>query len=292
MTPAEGSEATAVLTHTFTDLAEGNEAEAVLAHALTCLAQGRPDPITGSSTVSLSERCVEVPWVAGQLTDAKRLLDIGYSMAPPEWMGVLLATQDRGTHLTGIDIVDPQRVRTRYPAELVERVLATPIRVESILDAKPTDGTYDTITCVSTLEHIGFDIATPPETTDTAYVRATQAEDAVATRDPQTDRAFLDAVARLLCPGGSLLLSVPAGKGGAILHQDSLGLFTYQFEYGQADWEAITSDDRFQLTQEAFFRHDQECGWEQVGDFDQLTDQSSAMRPFATACAMARLTLR
>ncbi|MDP2013706.1 MAG: methyltransferase domain-containing protein [Actinomycetota bacterium] len=268
------------------------EAQAVLHQALECLIKGSANPIVGPHTATWSERCVEVPWVAGHLTDAQRLLDVGYAMAPPEWMGVLLATQDRGTALTGIDIVDPQRVRSRYPAELVDQVLTTPVRVESILDAQPIEGTYDTITCVSTLEHIGFDIATPPETTDTAYVRAERAEDAQATRDPQTDRNFLDAVARLLEPGGSLLLSVPAGRGGAILHQDSLGLFTYQFEYGPADWNAVTSDSRFDLVQEAFFRHDEAAGWQEVGSFDQMTGQSSAMRPFATACAMARMTLR
>ena len=272
--------------------AQGSEAQAVLAQALVCLADGRPEPITGASTASWSERCVEVPWVAGHLTNAKRLLDVGFSMAPPEWMGVLLAVQDRQTDLTGIDIVDPQRVRTRYPAEYVDQVLATPVRVESILDAEPTDGTFDTITCVSTLEHIGFDVATPPDTTDTAYVRAQRAEDAVATRDPQTDQAFLDAAARLLSAGGSLLLSVPAGKGEAILHQDSLGLFTYQFEYGPQDWAAVTSDERFELTGQSFFRHDQTHGWQEVSSFEQLTDQSSAMRSFATACALARLTLR
>lgn len=272
--------------------APGGEAQAVLERALRCLADGRPDPLTGAGTAAWSERCVEVPWVAGQLSESTRLLDVGYAMAPPEWMGVLLAAQGRGTALTGIDIVDPQRVRTRYPAELVDRVLATPVRVENVLDAQPVDGAYDTITCVSTLEHIGFDIATPPETTSTAYVRAERAEDAVATRDPQTDRSFLDAAARLLAPGGALLLSVPGGKGEAILHQDSLGLFTYQFEYGPAEWAAVTSDPRFALDQEAFFRHDEERGWGQVDTFDELTDQTSAMRPFATGCAMARLILR
>ncbi|MDO9484480.1 MAG: methyltransferase domain-containing protein [Actinomycetota bacterium] len=268
------------------------EAQAVLHQALECLIKGSPNPIVGPHTATWSERCVEVPWVAGHLTAAKRLLDVGYAMAPPEWMGVLLATQDRGTALTGIDIVDPQRVRTRYPAEMVDQVLATTVRVESILDAQPSSGTYDTITCVSTLEHIGFDIATPPETTDTVFVRAQRAEDASATRDPNTDRDFLDAVARLLSPGGSLLLSVPAGRGGAILHQDSLGLFTYQFEYGTAHWRAVTSDPRFELELETFFRHDETSGWEEVGTFDEMTGQSSAMRPFATACAMARMTLR
>ncbi|MDD2859135.1 MAG: hypothetical protein PHU75_10740 [Candidatus Nanopelagicales bacterium] len=271
---------------------EGAEAAAVLAHALACLSTGAPDPITGPDTAAWSERCVEVPWVAGHLADSVSILDVGWAMAPPEWLGVILATQERGARVTGIDIVDPQRVRTRYPAELVERVLATPTRVESILDAEPIEGPYDTITCVSTLEHIGFDIATPPETTDTAYVRAKRPEDAVAVRDATIDGRFLDAAARLLVPGGRLLLSVPAGVGGPILHQDSLGLFTYQYEYGPADWARVLADERFILADQACFRHDEVDGWTQVDSVEQLTDQSSAMRPYATACAMALMTLR
>ena len=245
----------------------------------------------GPETAEWSERCVEVPWVAAHLGGIQRLLDVGWAMSPPEWLGVLLAVEDRGTALTGIDIVDPQRVRGRYPAELLERVLAVPVRVGSVLDAEPVDGLFDAISCVSTLEHIGFDVATAPDVTDTAFVRAKTPEEAIAERDPATDRQFLDAAARLLEPGGSLLLSVPAGHGVPILHQDSLGLFTHQFEYDEASWGAITSDGRFTVRDEAFFRHDDEAGWQPVAEFAELTDQTSALRPFATGCAMVRMTL-
>ncbi len=267
------------------------EASAVLAQSLECLSTGSIAPLVGPHTAAWSERCVEVPWVAAQLGNVRRLLDVGWSMSPPEWLGVLLAVVDRGTSLTGIDIIDPSRVHTRYPAELADRVLATPVRVESILDAQPTDGLYDAVTCVSTLEHIGFDIAAPASDTSTAFVRAASADEAIAVRDPQTDRLFLDAVARLLNPGGSLLLSVPAGKGVPILHQDSLGLFTHQYEYDELAWRAITSDPRFSVQQEAFFTHEENLGWQEVSEFSALTHQTSAMRPFATGCAMAHLTL-
>ena len=267
------------------------EAQAVLERALTCLASRQADPLTGPTTTEWSERCVEVPWVAAQLGDAGRLLDVGWAMSPPEWLGVLLAAADRGADLTGIDIINPQRVSTRYPSDLVERVLATPVRVESILDADVVDGRFDTVTCVSTLEHIGFDVASPPEVTATAFIRGASPEEAVSVRDPQTDRRFLDAVARLLKPGGSLLLSVPAGRGVPILHQDSLGLFTYQFEYDEASWRAITGDARFTVRAEAYFRHDDASGWHKVLFFANLSDQSSALRPFATGCAIVHLVL-
>jgi len=213
-------------------------------------------------------------------------------MSPPEWLGVLLAAQDRGAELTGIDIIDPLRVRNRFPSEWLDRVLAVPVRVESILEAAPTSGVYHTITCVSTLEHIGFDIASPPEDTTTAFVRAPNPGEAISKRDLNTDHEFLNAAHRLLGPGGSLLITVPAGFGDPILHQDSLGLFTYQFEYDESSWNALTGDERFRVADEAYYRHEDVAGWFSVSRFDQLTDQTSALKPFATGCAMVHLIRR
>ena len=122
------------------------------------------------------------------------------------------------------------------------------------------------LACVSTLEHIGFDVASPPEVTETAFVRAKTPEEAVSVRDPETDRRFLDAAARLIEPGGSLLVSVPAGFGVPILHQDSLGLFTHQFEYDEPSWRALVSDERFTVVEEAYFRHDDVEGWQAVAE--------------------------
>ena len=89
--------------------------------------------------------------------------------------------------------------------------------------------------------------------------------------------------------GGSILLSVPAGTGGPILHQDSLGLFTHQFEYDPESWAAILRDPRFGIDDEYYFKHDAELGWLQASDCDELAEQTSVLKPFATGCAMARL---
>ena len=268
------------------------EAEAVLRVSLRNLESGGHDSLLGPLTAKWSERCVEVPWVAAYLHSPGRVLDVGWAMSPREWLGVLLAVIDRGSEVVGIDIVDPKRVRSRYPDAIVDRVLEVPVRIESILDAEPEDGLFDTITCVSTLEHIGFDVASPADVTDTAFIRSKTPEDAIRERDPQTDRQFMDAAARLLKPGGSLLVSVPAGQGVPILHQDSLGFFTHQFEYDEASWRHVTDDCRFEVRDQAFFRHDPNAGWQPVSRFADLTDQTSAMRPFATGCAMARLVRR
>lgn len=266
-----------------------SESVATLARALECLESGVSMPITGSETVDWSERCVEVPWAASLLSEPGRLLDVGWSMSPPEWLGVLLAAQRRGADLVGIDIIDPERVRSRYPADLVEQVFAVPVRVENVLEAQPDGELFDTMTCISTLEHIGFDVASAPEQRNSVFVRATTAESANTERDPETDQLFLGAAARFLKPGGSLLVSVPAGKGGPILHQDSLGFFTHQYEYDPVSWKALISDPRFALESAAYFRLDADSGWQRVDSCEDLEDQTSVLKPFATGCAMAHL---
>jgi len=113
----------------------------------------------------MSERCVEVPWAAALLKDTKSILDIGFSMSPPEWMGVLLRVRELNMNLVGIDIIDPVRVKSRYRADQVEAVLRVPVTVADFLTAQPGESRFETVACISTLEHIGFDKATDPTNT-------------------------------------------------------------------------------------------------------------------------------
>jgi 2-polyprenyl-3-methyl-5-hydroxy-6-metoxy-1,4-benzoquinol methylase len=262
---------------------------ATLNQALSCLKTGEPVPIVGSQTRNWSERCVEVPWAASFLGESKKLLDVGWSMSPPEWLGVLLAARAQGVELTGIDIIDPQRVKSRYPENLVDQVFEVPVRVENVLQAEPQGSFFDMITCISTLEHIGFDFASPPENNQSVFSRANSAADADSERDPDTDAQFLAATTRLLAPGGSLLISVPAGSGGPILHQDSLGYFTHQFEYDPKSWGALISDPRYRVESALYYRLDTNKGWHKVESCEELADQTSVLKPFATGCAMVHL---
>ena len=265
------------------------EHEAVFDRALTCLRDGVPDPLTGKRTVRWSERCVEVPWVSGHLSGSQSLLDIGWSMSPPEWLGILLAAQASGTALTGIDIIDPERVKSRYPEEIRDRVLQVPVRVEDFLTASTGGESFGVITCLSTLEHIGFDIASAPDNADSAFVRAKSPEEASPVRSGTVDQDFMAAAASFLRPGGRLLVTVPAGQGTPILHQDSLGLFTYQYEYDEASWRHLTEDPRFTVLDERYYRYSSDDGWNQVSSFAYLTGQTSALMPFATGCALVCL---
>jgi len=268
------------------------EHEAVYTQALKCLHGGVREPLHGNTTIGWSERCVEVPWVSGYLASSRYLLDIGWSMSPPEWLRVLLAAQAQGTSLTGIDIIDPHRVSSRYPPDIRDQVLSVPVRVEDFLTAQPTSELFDTITCLSTLEHIGFDIASSPENADSAFVRATSPEEAPSERSQSVDRKFMTAAAGFLKPGGRLLVTVPAGQGTPILHQDSLGLFTYQYEYDETSWGILTDDPRYSVLEEVFYRYSATDGWRQVSSFADLSDQTSALMPFATGCALVCLERR
>ena len=268
------------------------EHEAVHAQALSCLREGIREPLFGQTTIGWSERCVEVPWVSGHLASSRTLLDIGWSMSPPEWLRVLLAARDTGTSLTGIDIIDPRRVSSRYPPDIRDKVLSVPVRVEDFLTAQPNGESFDTITCLSTLEHIGFDVASAPEDTDSAFVRAKSPEQASSERSSTVDHEFMNAAAEFLQPGGRLLVTVPAGQGTPILHQDSLGLFTYQYEYDETSWRLLTEDPRFAILEEVFFRYSSVDGWHQVSWFSDLADQTSALMPFATGCALVCLERR
>lgn len=265
------------------------ENAATLNQALACLATGEAVPLVGPVTRNWSERCVEVPWAASFLGKSIRLLDVGWSMSPPEWLGVLLAARAKGVELVGIDIIDPARVRSRYRKDMVDQVFDVPVRVENILEAELEGAPFDVITCISTLEHIGFDFASPPEDSKSAFSRTAVASEALSERDPATDQLFLDSAARLLASGGSLLVSVPAGAGGPILHQDSLGLFTYQFEYDPESWAALISDPRFKVQSVLYFRLDLVQGWREVSSCEELAGQTSALKPFATGCAMVQL---
>ena len=255
------------------------------------LETGVPWPILGTSSLGMSERCVEIPWVSAHIGSPKKLLDVGWTMSPYEWISVLLAVEDQGCLVTGLDIVDPMRVRHRYSADQMERVMQVPMVIADFLADDIPDSDFDVITCVSTLEHFGFDEVEPTDTELTVFKRHESPDDVPMNRESDVDRRFLDLAFKRLVPGGVLLLTVPAGAGKPILHRDSLGLYTFQFEYGIGDWSALTSDPRFEVSDETFFRVS-DRGWVEAESIDEVTKVSSELMPFATGCAVVALKKR
>lgn len=242
--------------------------------------------------IGMSERCVETPWVASHVPAGSRLLDIGFTMASLDYLGLLLALRrDHGVEVEAIDIVKPYRVKRRYPGDWLDEVLSVPITIGDIRTVRIPESRYDVVTCISTIEHIGFDVATS-DNPNTAFERALAPDRVPMTRDPDTNRVVLDRFFSALKPGGAVLISVPMGRGGPTLLKDSLGYYCAQWEYDGASWNEIVSHPGFAAECQRFFGHDPDRGWQEVPGPDHLTRASSSMKPHAEGCALAALRKR
>lgn len=247
---------------------------------------GKPVPAFGPG---FSERCVETPWVAGFFRGGERLLDVGFTMSSLDYLGLLLELRrNRGVTIEAVDIVEPERVRRRYPAEWVDEVLAVPVTIGDLREQRLPEGRYDIATCISTIEHIGFDEATYQDP-NTAFKRSATPEGVKLARDPDVERAVLARFAAALRPGGIALVSVPMGRGGPALLRDSLGLYCAQWEYDRASWQRLVTAPGFEVVDERFARLEPDGTWKAVDGPQDLEQQSSELKPHAAGCALVAL---
>src|SRR5450759_3446274 len=101
-----------------------DEALQILKAAKRVLAGEPPPP----RPAGFSERIIETPWVASHIKGGERVLDIGFTISSLDYLGLLLELR-RAHRVTieAVDIVKPERVQRRYPANWLDEVLATPI---------------------------------------------------------------------------------------------------------------------------------------------------------------------
>jgi SAM-dependent methyltransferase len=244
---------------------------------------------TGRFGFGKSERCIEAPWAEAWLQDRRAILDVGFALSDLSWLRTLLGVRAAGAELTAVDIIAPERVANRYPDDLREAALATPVIHGDVRTAPVPPAAFDAVTCISTIEHIGFDAA--GSTADSAFARWRTLEETPDARDPQVTRDGLAAFARALKPGGVALISVPMGKGGAVPVRDSLGFYTRQLEYDAETWRDIAEAPGFRLLEQRFFTWigEGEGAWEEAAGPDGLAHQSAWLTPHATGVALAAL---
>jgi SAM-dependent methyltransferase len=134
-----------------------------------------------------SERTVEIPWALSRFRDhSERILEVGCSFAyeNPEYISGL---KGLGAELHGIDISSvsaPDFIK----------------RTADIRDSGYPDAFFDTVFCISTIEHVG-------RQQHPAYSPVGEIE-----RTPEPDREALLEMLRITRPGGSIIVTVPFGK--------------------------------------------------------------------------------
>jgi len=265
-----------------------DEATQILDAARRVLA-GEP---AGLAPAGLSERIIETPWVASHFKGGERVLDIGFTMSSLDYLGLLLELRrTRRVSIDAVDIVKPERVARRYPEEWLDEVLATPITIGDVRTLDLPRDAFDVVTCISTIEHIGFDEATYNDPA-TAFARSATPDGVKLHRDPHVNRDVLAKFRSVLRPGGLALISVPMGKGGPALLKDSLGLYCAQFEYEHASWREITGAEGFEIVEQRFARLDADGRWHDAAGPAELVERSSALQPHAAGCALAALRKR
>ncbi len=128
--------------------------------------------------VIVTDRSVENPWVIERMGHGGRMLDVG--CLGSEYLGEMAS---RAEEACGLDI------RPLAPVQVVQLVRG------DIANPPLEPGTFDVITSISTVEHIGCDFygQTPCESGDVMAMRQMR---------------------RLLRENGRLLISVPYGRGG------------------------------------------------------------------------------
>ncbi|HSV43478.1 MAG TPA: class I SAM-dependent methyltransferase [Candidatus Bathyarchaeia archaeon] len=131
--------------------------------------------------VVVNERIIEIPFTIKALTaihDGGKVLDLGCMESTlPLFMAGL------GFQVTGFDFREYPYVMPNF--EFVKG---------DILKLPFADDTYDAVTCVSTLEHIGIGFYDDPQ------------------NSAQPDFLAMTQIRRVLRPGGLLVLSVPFGQ--------------------------------------------------------------------------------
>lgn len=245
-------------------------------------------------TPGFSERIIEVPKAAAWLKkfaseDSCKIMDIGYTMSSLDWLGLLLKLNERDNcSISAKDIVRPERVKSRYPEEWLDAIFKVPVEIGDIREMSMQENHFNVVTCISTIEHIGFDEA-EEEDENTAFKRSEDETEVRLTRSNDVNANVLAQFSKALKPGGHAIITTPMGKGGPALLKDSLGLFTRQWEYEADSWNDLVSQPGFEVIEQSFYSLGENGVWQQVNSPVDLIEKSSELQPHAHGCAFAVL---
>jgi Methylase involved in ubiquinone/menaquinone biosynthesis len=136
---------------------------------------------------SLDERIIEIPWVVANLPSAGPVLDAGSALNHPI---ILERVMPHVASLTIATFTEEEANAELGPSYVTADLRSLPFEDES----------FETIVCVSTLDHVGMD--------NSAYGSSEPPSD-----DPDHEVALaMHELRRVLRPGGRLMVTVPYGR--------------------------------------------------------------------------------
>lgn len=227
--------------------------EALLVEELLADLRGTRERLDAGAPVGdeqTGERVVEIPWVLSRLRRGEQVLDIGYAHGSDTSLAAMLRILGDGYH--GIDLAVLPIPGTRLAGADMCRL---PFRRAS----------FDTVTCVSTLEHIGRD--------NSSYGLAPSAVGSDA------DQQALTEGARVLRKHGRLLVTVPFGTF------EDHGWFV---QYDERRWRALVGATPLRTVEEQVFAL-APAGWRPAAPADVASCRYGDGVPGARAVLCASL---
>ncbi len=209
------------------------------------------------------ERCIEVPWALSCYQGQKKILEIGLCLAD---LSLVLAQvklkQLAHCQLSGLDIVDLNRVKSRFTSLGFDISEYYNFRQADARDTGFSDDSFDLIFLISTLEHFGFDAFQPDKSKGTVFKRPKDYPGVFPVyAECFEDRKAIKEIARILSPNGSLLITLPFSGRGICALQDSRGLWALYKEYTLKEWRSLVSASGLSLVSERFFKDAGKLGW-------------------------------
>lgn len=134
-----------------------------------------------------TERAIEIPWALSCIGNEEIVLDVGYAFAEPRYLNELCNLQLKELH--GVDYVLNENVNSK-----MRKSLSDIRRIECF-----SDSYFDTILCVSTIEHVGFD--------NSIYFKENNYNKSL-----DDDLKVIQELVKILKKGGRLVITIPFGK--------------------------------------------------------------------------------
>lgn len=247
-------------------------------------------PSTGYG-IGATERCCEVPFVLSnvfKLAEKTAVLDVGMTLSDPSFFSSYLKLlHERSACFHALDILELKAQRFNdlplHLAEYLKQMVFHKGDVRTV--AFPVQ--FDMITCVSTIEHVGFDIVGVNQSGEAILDRLYQEKlwNQESYNSWQQDFVAVKQMSSWLKPGGCLALTVPFGKGYIASIRDSLGLNANFIHYDWERWQKLIACSGLKVAENRVFSNvmGTQKSWQEVDP----SDVTNVMFDIEQSCARA-----